>query len=53
MSLWFPEIDDVLLIHQRIAAYTGGSTGVREIGLIESALARAMRPSAVWMRTLT
>lgn len=41
MSLWFPEVKDVLLIHQRIAAYTGGSTGVREIGLIESALARA------------
>ena len=41
MSIWFPELKDVLLIHQRIAAYTGGSTGVREIGLIESALARA------------
>ena len=41
MNIWFPDIEHVMLIHQRIATYTGGSTGVREIGLIESALARA------------
>ena len=33
-------LDNVLLFHQKIVAKTGGSDGIRDIGLIESALNR-------------
>lgn len=39
--IWLPTIEHVLLLHRKMAACSGGSTGVRDIGLIESALARA------------
>ena len=41
MKIWLPSIEQILIIHQRLIARTGGSPGVRDIGLIESALARA------------
>ena len=33
-------VDHVLLIHSRLIAQTGGGQGIREIGLLESAVAR-------------
>lgn len=41
MSIWLPTIEQVIIIHQRLVALTGGAAGVRDIRLIESALARA------------
>ena len=38
--MWLPTLDNILLLHQKMAEQSGGSVGVREIGLIESALAR-------------
>ncbi|EYE87166.1 hypothetical protein Q428_14850, partial [Fervidicella metallireducens AeB] len=35
------DLDNVLLFHKKIVAKTGGSDGVRDINLIESALNRA------------
>lgn len=37
----FIELADVLLFHEKIIDKTGGGKGVRDIGLIESALSRA------------
>ena len=37
----FPDKLDVLAIHARLIAETGGSTGMRDEGLLESALAAA------------
>ena len=31
------EIDDILVFHQKIIEQTGGSDGIRDFGLIESA----------------
>ena len=39
--IWLPSIENILLLHQKMAEASGGSEGVREIGSIESALARA------------
>ena len=36
----FPLLDDVLRIHDRQIEVFGGSTGVRDLGLLESALAQ-------------
>ena len=41
MSLWLPTVEDVLLLHRKLIERTGGAEGVRDLGLIESALARA------------
>ena len=41
MSLWLPTAEDVLLLHRKLIQRTGGADGVRDMGLIESALARA------------
>lgn len=41
MSLWLPTAEDVLLLHRKLIERTGGAEGVRDLGLIESALARA------------
>ena len=38
--IWLPTIDHILLLHQKMIACSGGSAGVRDRGLIESALAR-------------
>jgi len=37
----FPDKLDVLTAHARLIAETGGSAGIREVGLLESALAAA------------
>jgi prophage maintenance system killer protein len=37
----FPDKLDVLAVHARLIAETGGSTGIRDEGLPESALAAA------------
>lgn len=41
MSIWLPSTEQVLVIHDRLIRLTGGSAGVRDIRLIESAIARA------------
>ena len=41
MSMWMPTIEQVLIIHDRLIALTGGAFGIRYIHLIESAIARA------------
>ena len=41
MSMWMPTIEQVLIIHDRLIALTGGASGIRDIHLIESAIARA------------
>ncbi len=41
MSIWLPTLDQVILIHERLITLTGGAAGIRDLGLIESALARA------------
>lgn len=41
MSIWLPTLEQILLIHEQLIALTGGSSGIRDIRLIESALARA------------
>lgn len=39
--MWFPTVDDVLVLHRIMVDASGGSHGVRDVGLIESALHRA------------
>lgn len=39
--MWMPTADNVLLLHQKLVERSGGAAGVRDLGLIESALARA------------
>lgn len=34
-------IEDILLFHKKIIKATGGSSGIRDIGIIESAINRA------------
>lgn len=41
MTLWRPSVEDVLLLHRKLIERTGGADGVRDLGLIQSALARA------------
>jgi len=36
----FPEFEDVLELHRRLIEHSGGSTGLRDRGLLESALAQ-------------
>jgi death on curing protein len=37
-EIFFPNIDEILFIHQEIIKSTGGSAGLRDIGALESAL---------------
>ena len=37
----FPDKLDVLMAHGRLIEQTGGSAGIRDVGLLESALAAA------------
>lgn len=37
----FLNIDNIILFHEKIISETGGSLGIRDRGLIESALNRA------------
>ena len=39
--IWLPNIDQVIEMHSILIRRTGGSVGIRDLGLIESALARA------------
>lgn len=39
--MWLPRLQDVVLFHDRMVERSGGETGVRDLGLIESALSRA------------
>lgn len=39
--IWLPTVEHVLMLHQKIMNVSGGASGVRDLGLIESALARA------------
>lgn len=41
MSAWLPTAQHIILLHEKITARTGGASGIRDMGLIESALARA------------
>lgn len=41
MNMWLPTMEDLLLLHRKLIDRTGGAHGVRDIALIESALARA------------
>ncbi len=41
MSMWLPTVENLLLLHRKLIDRTGGAHGVRDITLIESALARA------------
>lgn len=38
--IWLPTIEHIVLLHQKMIACSGGSAGVRDLGLVESALAR-------------
>ena len=38
---WLPTIEQIIRLHSKMIARSGGSDGVRDIGLIESALMRA------------
>lgn len=40
-EIFFPNIEEVLLIHSEIIKETGGSDGLRDIGALESALKAA------------
>ena len=39
--IWLPNIDQVIEMHSILIRRTGGSDGIRDLGLIESTLARA------------
>ena len=39
--IWIPSLEQVVILHSKLVARTGGSGGVRDAGLIESALMRA------------
>ena len=39
--IWLPTVEQVLRLHSKMIARTGGSDGVRDLGLIESAIMRA------------
>ena len=39
--IWLPTTDEVILLHEKLVAASGGSVGVRDRGLIESAVNRA------------
>lgn len=41
MNVWLPDARAILLLHRKLVERTGGSDGVRDMGLIESAVARA------------
>ena len=38
---WLPTLQQLILLHEKTVARTGGAQGVRDAGLIESALMRA------------
>lgn len=38
----YPSLEDALRLHEMVIQATGGASGVRDVGLLESALARPM-----------
>lgn len=38
--IWLPTVEHILLLHRKLIACSGGSSGVRDMGLIASAIAR-------------
>ena len=40
--IWLPTVEQVVRLHSKMIARSGGSDGVRDIGLIESAIMRAV-----------
>ena len=41
MMCWLPDLDTVLRLHSKMILHSGGSDGIRDIGLVHSAIARA------------
>lgn len=41
MTAWLQKLEDAIIIHQELVKLTGGEDGIRDKGLIDSALARA------------
>ena len=41
MIAWLPTLEDAIVIHEELIRLTGGGDGIRDQGLIDSALARA------------
>lgn len=39
--IWIPSVSEILRLHSKLISMSGGSDGVRDLGLIESAIARA------------
>ncbi|MBQ8312460.1 MAG: type II toxin-antitoxin system death-on-curing family toxin [Clostridia bacterium] len=39
--IWLPSLEHILLLHDELVKHSGGSKDIRDIGLVESALARA------------
>lgn len=39
--IWIPTLEQIMFLHAKLVERTGGSDGVRDAGLIESALMRA------------
>ena len=39
--IWLPSLEHILLLHAELVRHSGGSIDVRDVGLVESALARA------------
>lgn len=56
MALWFPTVERILRIHERILEESGGESGLMRRGPIESAVARARSgpfpggEASVWLR---
>ena len=40
MNIWFPTVQEMLCLHHKVTLHTGGGDGLREPGLLESAVAR-------------
>lgn len=39
--MWLPTVENVVLLHKKLMEASGGADGVRDLGLIESAIFRA------------
>lgn len=40
MNIWLPTVQEMLCLHHKVTLRTGGGDGLRETGLLESAVAR-------------
>ncbi len=41
MTIWLPALEHILLLHQKLIDRSGGAHGIRDLGLIDTAIARA------------